>query len=68
MKSILKEYEDLNLIVVLFGGGITIGAHKKGREIDVNLWRDSDRPFTPERCGTLPIGAFTRFVLARNTI
>ena len=30
-KSILKKYEDLNLIVVHLGGGITVGAHKKGK-------------------------------------
>ena len=29
-KSIMKKYEDLNLIVVHLGGGITVGAHRKG--------------------------------------
>lgn len=50
-----KEYEDVNLIVVHMGGGISIGAHKKGRVIDVNNALDGDGPFTPERSGTLPM-------------
>ena len=55
-KSIMKKYEDLNLIVVHMGGGITIGAHKKGRVIDVNNGLDGEGPFSPERSGTLPVG------------
>ena len=49
-------YESLNLIVAHMGGGITIGAHKKGRVIDVNQGLDGEGPFSPERSGTLPIG------------
>ena len=59
-KSILQKYEDLNLIVVHLGGGITVGAHKKGKVIDVNQGLDGDGPFSPERSGTLPMGAFAR--------
>ncbi len=55
-KSIMKKYEDLNLIVVHLGGGITIGAHKKGRVIDVNQGLNGEGPFSPERSGTLPVG------------
>ena len=56
-KSIMREYEALNLIVVHLGGGITVGAHRKGRVIDVNQGLDGDGPFSPERSGTLPMGA-----------
>jgi butyrate kinase len=59
-KSILKKYEDLNLIVVHLGGGITVGAHKKGRVVDVNQGLDGDGPFSPERSGTLPVGDLVR--------
>jgi len=52
-----KLYEDLNLIVVHLGGGITIGAHHNGRVIDVNNGLDGEGPFSPERSGTLPAGA-----------
>ena len=50
-----KKYEEVNLIVVHMGGGISIGAHKKGKVIDVNNALDGDGPFTPERSGTLPM-------------
>ncbi len=55
-RSIMKRYEDLNLIVVHLGGGITVGAHRKGKVIDVNQGLDGEGPFTPERSGTLPCG------------
>jgi len=55
-----KKYEELKLIVVHLGGGITVGAHKKGRVIDVNQGLDGEGPFTPERSGTLPVGALIR--------
>jgi len=51
-----KKYEDLNLIIVHLGGGITVGAHKKGRVVDVNNGLDGDGPFSPERSGGLPAG------------
>jgi butyrate kinase len=55
-----KAYEDMNLIVVHLGGGITVGAHKNGRVIDVNQGLDGDGPFSPERSGTLPVGDLVR--------
>ncbi len=54
-KIIGKEYEDINLIVVHLGGGISVGAHCKGRVIDVNNAIGGEGPFSPERAGTLPI-------------
>lgn len=59
-KSLLRQYEDMNLIVVHLGGGITVGAHEKGRVIDVNQGLDGDGPFSPERSGSLPVGALIR--------
>ncbi len=55
-KSQRVKYEDLNLIVAHLGGGISVGAHKKGRVIDVNNALDGDGPFSPERTGGLPVG------------
>ena len=55
-KSIDKPYEELNLIVAHLGGGISVGAHKLGRVIDVNNALDGEGPFSPERSGTLPCG------------
>ena len=54
------KYEDLNLIVVHLGGGITVGAHRKGKVIDVNQGLDGDGPFSPERSGTLPVGQLVK--------
>lgn len=55
-----KKYEDMNLIIAHLGGGITVGAHKEGRVIDVNQGLDGEGPFSPERTGTLPVGALAR--------
>ncbi len=55
-KSIMKSYEELNLIVVHLGGGITVGAHEKGKVVDVNQGLDGEGPYSPERSGTLPVG------------
>jgi butyrate kinase len=51
-----KKYEELNLIIAHMGGGISIGAHCKGRVIDVNNALDGEGPFSPERSGTIPAG------------
>lgn len=55
-----KRYEDLNLIIAHMGGGISIGAHKNGRVIDVNQALDGEGPFSPERSGTLPVGQLAK--------
>lgn len=52
-----KEYEALNFIVVHIGGGISIGAHQKGRVIDVNNVIDGEGPMSPNRAGSIPTGA-----------
>ncbi len=53
-------YEHLNLIVCHMGGGISIGAHKKGRYVDVNNALDGEGPFSPQRSGSLPVGPLIR--------
>ena len=55
-KKLGKRYLECNLIVAHMGGGITVGAHAKGRVIDVNNGLDGDGPFSPERSGGVPIG------------
>lgn len=54
------DYNDLNLIVAHLGGGVSVGAHKKGRVIDVNNALDGEGPFSPERSGSLPIGEMVK--------
>jgi butyrate kinase len=62
-QSVGKEYEDMNLVVAHLGSGISVGAHRKGRVVDVNNALDGEGPFGPERSGTLPNGALARFCL-----
>jgi butyrate kinase len=49
-------YDKVNFVVVHMGGGISIGAHRKGRVVDVNDALDGDGPFSPERSGSVPTG------------
>ena len=49
-------YERVNVIVAHMGGGITVGAHRRGRYIDVNNGLDGEGPFSPQRSGSLPPG------------
>jgi len=63
-KSIQQNYEDLNLIVAHLGGGISVGAHQKGKVIDVNQALDGEGPFSPERSGTLPAGDLIRLAFS----
>lgn len=48
-------YDNLRLIVAHMGGGITVGAHRYGRVIDVNDGMAGEGPFSPERTGGVPI-------------
>ena len=60
------KYSDLNLIVVHMGGGVSIGAHKNGRVIDVNNALDGEGPFSPERAGTVPVGELIKMCFSGN--
>lgn len=55
-RKMKTKYEDMNLIVVHLGGGISVGAHEKGKVIDVSNALDGEGPFSPERAGSLPVG------------
>jgi len=55
-----RAYEDCNFIVAHMGGGISVGAHRKGKVVDVNNALDGDGPFSPERSGGLPAGQLVR--------
>jgi butyrate kinase len=54
-KTTGHSYEEMNLIVTHLGGGISVGAHRNGRVIDVNNALNGEGPFSPERSGTLPV-------------
>ena len=55
-----QKYEDLNLIVVHMGGGVSVGAHKNGKVVDVFNALDGDGAFSPERAGAVPVGALVK--------
>ncbi|MBP1044444.1 butyrate kinase [Vagococcus sp. BWB3-3] len=52
-----KRYEEMNYVIAHLGGGISVGAHRRGRLIDVNNALNGDGPFSPERTGGLPFGS-----------
>ncbi|MBO4391664.1 MAG: butyrate kinase [Lachnospiraceae bacterium] len=53
-------YDSLNLIVVHMGGGVSVGAHKNGRVVDVFNALDGDGAFSPERAGAVPVGPLVK--------
>ncbi|HOE05412.1 MAG TPA: butyrate kinase [Bacteroidales bacterium] len=63
-KDLGRKYEDLNLIVVHLGGGISVGAHEKGMVVDVNNALNGEGPFSPERSGDLPSWQLAKLCLS----
>jgi butyrate kinase len=55
-----KRYDEVNLVVVHLGGGISVSPHRRGRMVDVNQALDGTGPFAPERAGGLPLGDVVR--------
>lgn len=65
-EKIGKNYENLNLIIAHLGGGISIGAHRYGKVVDVNQGLDGYGAFSPERSGTLDAGDLTKLCFSGN--
>jgi len=57
-KELGRRYEELRLIVVHMGSGITVSAHREGRMIDSNSIEEG--PFGPDRTGSLPVCALVK--------
>jgi len=55
-----KPYEDCRLIIMHAGGGVSVGAHKGGKIVDVNNALEGDGPFTPQRAGGVPTGGLVK--------
>jgi butyrate kinase len=53
-KDMGVPYENCRFIVAHMGGGISVGAHRYGRVVDVNDALSGEGAFTPERTGSLP--------------
>lgn len=59
-KEIGKSYDELNLIVVHMGGGVSVGPHKHGKVVDIFNALDGDGAFSPERAGAVPVGGLVK--------
>ena len=55
-EEIGKPFNEINLIGAHMGGGISVAAIKQGKMVDVNNAVLGMGPFSPQRCGALPIG------------
>jgi butyrate kinase len=71
------RYEEGKFLVAHMGGGISIGAHERGRVVDVINALDGEGPMSPERTGRLPLipllnrlerGEFTLASLRRTVL
>ncbi|KAF1299446.1 butyrate kinase [Enterococcus sp. JM4C] len=62
-KDLGKTYETSAVIVAHLGGGVSVGAHKNGRMIDVVNGLDGEGAYTPERSGGLPLVDFSNRVI-----
>jgi len=60
-----KRYEELNLIIVHLGSGISVSSHLKGRMIDVNNANDMG-PFSPQRTGALPVTGLAKLCFSEK--
>jgi butyrate kinase len=56
-----RRYEELRLIVLHMGSGITVSAHRQGRMIDSNSIEEG--PFGPDRTGSLPVRALVKLCM-----
>jgi butyrate kinase len=59
-EELSRPYNELDLVIVHMGGGISVTAHLRGRMVDVNQALDGTGPFAPERAGGLPVGDVVR--------
>ena len=61
-----KAYEELNLIVVHMGGGVSVAAHDHGRVVDVFNVKD-EGSFAMDRGGSLPVNAVINYCFSGKT-
>lgn len=59
-QSVGKDYKEMNLVVCMLGGGITVAAHKQGKMIDGPDGLEGDGPFSNNRCCTVPVGPLVK--------
>lgn len=57
-----KKLSDINIITVHLGSGISVTAQKKGKCVDNTFGSGGDGPFSPERCGRLPVLELLKYI------
>lgn len=55
-----RDYRDLNLVVVMLGGGISVVAHNHGRMVDGPDALEGEGPFSNNRCCSVPVGQLVK--------
>ncbi|MGM0125541.1 butyrate kinase [Enterococcus sp. AZ194] len=65
-KDLGKTYETSTVIVAHLGGGISVGAHLRGKMVDVINGLDGEGAYTPERSGGLPLVDFSDRVIQEH--
>ena len=65
-KDIARRYEELDLIGVHMGGGITVAAHSGGRLVDATAGILGDGPFSSHRAGALPLSGVLNLCFAEG--
>lgn len=58
-RTLGRDFETMNLVAAHLGGGISVCAVRGGRIVDVNNANEGG-PFSPERAGSLPVGALAQ--------
>lgn len=66
LRRINKKYTESNVIVAHLGGGISIGAHRNGKVIDVNNGLDGEGPFAPNRTGQVSVMSVVDYIFEHN--
>ncbi len=61
-----RAYQDLRLIVVHMGSGITVSAHRDGLMVDSNTIEEG--PFGPDRTGGLPARELVKLCFSGNYV
>lgn len=58
-----KNLEEVNFIVAHLGGGISVSPMKAGKIVDANNANEGG-PFSPERCGGVPVGDLVKLAFS----
>lgn len=53
-ESLGKSVSETNCVICHMGGGLSVGAHRAGKSIDVNNCLDGDGPMSANRAGAVP--------------